>query len=258
MFRALRLDPPSYAHLPMVMGPDGTKLSKRHGATSVFAYRDAGYLSEALLNYLARLGWSHGDQEIFSKQELIEYFDFSACGKSAGIFNPEKLLWLNFHYLKQLGTTELVCKLKPFIARRGYQVPGDDAWLEKMAATLQQRAKTLVEMVDFAGFYLSDQIEIDAKAANRFLRPELGEPLRALIREIESLSGEFSEEAIKNAFQRVLEHYGLKLGQLAQPVRVALTGGTVSPGIYEVIAVLGKERTLRRLGGALERIEQRT
>ena len=132
IFFALGLKPPEYAHLPMVMGPDGQKLSKRHGATSVFAYRDQGYFPEALLNYLARLGWSHGDQEIFSKQEMIEYFDFAACGKSAGIFNAEKLLWLNFHYMKERPLSQLAQEVRPFIERAGYtQIPGDEAWLEK-------------------------------------------------------------------------------------------------------------------------------
>jgi glutamyl-tRNA synthetase len=256
IFFALGLTPPAYAHLPMVMGPDGQKLSKRHGATSVFAYREAGYFPEALLNYLARLGWSHGDQEIFSKNELIEYFDFAACGKSAGIFNAEKLLWLNFHYMKERPLPQLAREVRPFIERAGYkQIPGDEAWLEKMIATLRERAKTLVELVDFAKFYLSDEITIDPKAAAKFLKPDIAEPLKVLANEIETIEGDFNEANIQAAFERVLERFGLKLGQLAQPVRVALTGGTVSPGIYEVIAVLGKGRTVARLRAALERVQ---
>jgi glutamyl-tRNA synthetase len=252
IFRALGLSAPAYAHLPMVMGPDGTKLSKRHGATSVFAYREAGYMPESLVNYLARLGWSHGDQEIFSREELIAYFDFDACGKSAGIFNAEKLLWLNFHYMKERPLAELARAARPFIERRGFTVPGDDAWLEKMVATLRERAKTLVELVDFASFYLEDQIAIDPKAAAKFLKPEAGEALAALADELESISDDFSEESVKAAFERVMAGYGMKLGQLAQPVRVALTGGTVSPGIFEVIAVLGRSRTLGRLRTAIQ------
>jgi glutamyl-tRNA synthetase len=255
IFFALGLRPPEYAHLPMVMGPDGQKLSKRHGATSVFAYRDLGYFPEALLNYLARLGWSHGDQEIFSKQELIEYFDFADCGKSAGIFNPEKLLWLNFHYLKQRPLSQLAREVRPFIERAGYAIPGDDAWLQKMIATLRERAKTLVELVEFAKFYLTDAITIDPKAAARFLTPEIAEPLAALAAELESSDGEFDENAIRLAFERVLARFGMKLGQLAQPVRVALTGGTVSPGIFEVIGVLGRQRTVARLRACLERMK---
>jgi glutamyl-tRNA synthetase len=255
IFRALGIEPPAYAHLPMVMGPDGTKLSKRHGATSVFAYREAGYLPEALVNYLARLGWSHGDQEIFSRQELIDYFDFDACGKSAGIFNAEKLLWLNFHYMKERPLDQLAREVRPFIERRGLAVPGDQAWLEKMVATLRDRAKTLVELVDFASFYLKDEIEIDRKAAAKFLKPETAEPLAAIADELESIAGNFNEESVKAAFERVMARYGMKLGQLAQPVRVALTGGTVSPGIFEVIAVLGPSRTVARLRAAIRQLQ---
>jgi glutamyl-tRNA synthetase len=252
IFYALGLEPPAYAHLPMVMGPDGQKLSKRHAATSVFAYRELGYFPEALLNYLVRLGWSHGDQEIFSKLEMIEYFDFANCGKSAGIFNREKLLWLNFHYLKQRSAEQLACEVRSFIERRGWKIPGDQKWLEKMVSTLRERAKTLVELADFASFYVNDDFALDPKAAAKFLKPEIAEPLKLLSKELQELDGDFSEPAIQTAFERVLANFNMKLGQLAQPVRVALTGGSVSPGIYEVIAVLGRERTLRRLDHALE------
>jgi glutamyl-tRNA synthetase len=235
----------------MVMGPDGKKLSKRHGATSVFAYRDLGYFPEALLNYLVRLGWSHGDQEIFSKAEMIDYFDFANCGKSAGIFNAEKLLWLNFHYMKERPLEQLAREVRPFIEQRGWTVPGDEAWLSRMIATLRERAKTLVELVDFASFYLNNTITIDPKAAAKFLKPEIAEPLRALADGLDALDGDFNEATIQSVFERVLVDSSLKLGQLAQPVRVALTGGTVSPGIYEVIAVLGRDRTVARLKAAI-------
>ena len=255
IFYALGFKPPEYAHLPMVMGPDGKPLSKRHGVTSVFAYRDAGYFPETIVNYLARLGWSYGDQEIFSKQELIEKFDFPACGKSPGIFNAEKMLWLNFHYLKERSAAQLAREALPFIEKRGYRIPGDQAWLEKMVTTLRERAKTLVELVEFAHFYLSDDLRIDAKAAAKFLKPEIAEPLKLLADELGALDPDFSEASIHAGFERVLARRGLKLGQLAQPVRVALTGGSVSPGIYEVIAVLGRERTVARLKAALATIQ---
>jgi glutamyl-tRNA synthetase len=254
IFYALGLEPPAYAHLPMVMGPDGQKLSKRHGATSVFAYRDLGYFPEALLNYLVRLGWSHGDQEIFSRQEMIEYFDFANCGKSAGIFNAEKLLWLNFHYLKQRSIEQLAHEVRPFIEQRGWRIPGDQRWLERMVSTLRERAKTLVELTDFASFYLKDDIALDPKAAAKFLKPEVAEPLKLLSKELQMLDGDLSEAAIQAVFERVLASFNMKLGQLAQPVRVALTGGSVSPGIYEVIAVLGRERTVARLAQAIEQV----
>ncbi|MGH7779565.1 MAG: glutamate--tRNA ligase [Candidatus Binataceae bacterium] len=250
VFLALGFTPPAFAHLPQVLGPDGSPLSKRHGATSVVAYREGGYFPEAMLNYLARLGWSHGDQEIFSKQELIEYFNFADCGKSAGVFNAEKLLWLNFHYLKARPTAQLAQEVKPFIEQRGIKIPGDNAWLEKMVATLQERAKTLIELVDFASFYLNDKIAIDPKASAKFLKPEIAEPLSVLANELDGVQGDFTEQAIQSVFEGVLAKFGLKLGQLAQPVRVAITGGTVSPGIYEVIGVLGKSRTVERLRAA--------
>jgi len=256
IFYSLGFEPPAYAHLPMVMGPDGQKLSKRHGAASVFAYRELGYFPEALLNYLVRLGWSHGDQEIFSKQEMIEYFDFANCGKSAGIFNAEKLLWLNFHYLKQRSVEQLASEVRPFIEKRGWKVPGDQQWLERMVATLHERAKTLVELADFANFYLNDEIVLDPKAAAKFLKAEIAEPLSVLSKELEALGSDFNEASIQAAFERVLANFHMKLGQLAQPVRVALTGGSVSPGIYEVIAVLGRERTVTRLARAIELISR--
>jgi glutamyl-tRNA synthetase len=254
IFHALGLTPPAYAHVPMVMEADGQKLSKRHGATSVFAYRDLGYFPEALLNYLVRLGWSHGDQEIFSKAEMIEYFDFAGCGKSAGIFNAEKLLWLNFHYMKSLPMSRLVHDVKTFIEKRRWKVP-DDANLEKIVGTLRERAKTLDELAEFAKFYLIDEIEIDKKAKARFLKPEIAAPLINLASANTAIYKEahtFSQSDIQRAFQSVLEEHSMKLGELAQPVRVALTGGTVSPGIYEVIEVLGYERTNERLQKAIK------
>jgi len=258
IFYSLGFQPPAYAHLPMVMGPDGQKLSKRHGATSVFAYRDLGYFPEALLNYLVRLGWSHGDQEIFSKHEMIEYFDFANCGKSAGIFNAEKLMWLNFHYLKQRPVEQLAREVRPFIEKRGWAIPGDQKWLERMVSTLRERAKTLLELADFASFYVKDEIALDPKAAAKFLKPEIAEPLKVLSKELQALNGDFSEASIQSAFERVLAKFKMKLGQLAQPVRVALTGGSVSPGIYEVIAVLGRERTVTRLSHAIEAISRQS
>ncbi len=257
MFEALGFAPPAFAHMPQVLGPDGSPLSKRHGATSVIAYREGGYFPEAMLNYLARLGWSHGDQEIFSKDELIEFFSFAECGKSAGIFNAEKLLWLNFHYLKERPVPTLAREVRPFIEKRAWPIPGDDAWFEKMVSTLHERAKTLDELAEFAVFYLKDDIAIDPKAAAKFLKLEIAEPLRALATGIDSIAGEFSAAAVQLVFERLLEQFSLKLGQLAQPVRVAITGGTVSPGIYEVIEVLGKDRTVARLANAVKVIDQR-
>ncbi|MBI2985820.1 MAG: glutamate--tRNA ligase [Deltaproteobacteria bacterium] len=253
LYQALGYPTPQFAHVPLILGTDKARLSKRHGATSVTAYKEMGYFPEALVNYLVRLGWSHGDQEIFSRDELIEKFSLDEVGKSAGVFNPEKLLWVNFHYMKTLPLSRLAEDVVPFIAVKGYPAPVDHAWLEKMIRTLQERASTLAELVDLGRFYLSDEISIDEKAAKKFLAREVSEPLEELIQRLASLPN-FSEQQIEQAFTETLKRKGLPLGKLAQPVRVALTGSTASPGIYEVIAVLGQERTLKRLKKALEHI----
>jgi glutamyl-tRNA synthetase len=228
-------------------------LSKRHGATSVMTYRDMGYFPEAVLNYLVRLGWSHGDQEIFSRDELIEKFSLESVGKSAGVFNPEKFLWVNSHYLKELPLSRLAEDVVPYIEAKGYPVPQDKSWLERMIATLRERSKTLVELVDAAGFYLTDDIRIDENAARKFLTAEIRVPLAKLLDKLASLD-DFTEASIEQVFSAVLQELGLSMGKLAQPVRVALTGSTVSPGVHEVIAVLGKERTVKRLRSALQRL----
>jgi glutamyl-tRNA synthetase len=251
LYQAFGAALPEFAHVPLILGADKARLSKRHGATSVTAYRDMGYLPEAVVNYLVRLGWSHGDQEIFSREELIEKFSLKSVGKSAGVFNPEKFLWLNSHYLKTRPLEQLSDDIVPYIQARGYLVPSDKKWLQRMISTLRERAKTLVELVDAASYYLKDEIVLDEKATKKFLTPEIAVPLKSLIQKLTALD-DFSEAGIQREFAAVLEEYGLDMGKLAQPARVALTGSTVSPGIHDVIAVLGKERTLRRLRAALE------
>ncbi len=255
LYRALGHTPPKFAHVPLILGLDKARLSKRHGATSVTAYQEMGYFPEALVNYLVRLGWSHGDQEIFSRDELIDKFSLEAVGKSAGGFNPEKLLWVNFHYMKSQSLPKLADEVIPFIEAKGYPRPRDRAWLEKMLATLRERAKTLTELVDLAHFYLCDEISLDERAAKKFLTPEVREPLQELIARLSVLE-DFNDQEIEKLFTAILQERGLALGKLAQPARVALTGSTASPGIYEVIAVLGKERTLKRLRQALDYIQR--
>ena len=253
LYHALGHTLPQFAHVPLILGTDKARLSKRHGATSVMAYRDMGYLPEAVVNYLVRLGWSHGDDEIFSREELIEKFSLESVGKSAGVFNPEKFLWLNSHYLKSRPLEQLASEIVPFIEAKGYPVPKEIDWIEKMIATLKERAKTLAELVEQAHYYLSDDISIDEKASKKFFTADIAEPLSGLIQKLNKLA-DFSESTVQQAFAEVLEQTGLSMGKLAQPVRVALTGSTVSPGIHEVIAVLGKERTLKRLDAALQRL----
>ena len=255
LYHALGQPLPKFAHVPLILALDKARLSKRHGATSVTAYKEMGCFPEALVNYLVRLGWSYGDQEIFSREELLEKFTLENVGKSAGIFNPEKLLWLNSHYLKARPLSRLAEDIIPFVRAKGYTLPTDRVWLERMITTLKERAKTLTELVDSAHLYLSDDIHIEEKAAKKFLSQEVSEPLRQLSGKLAGLD-DFTEAAIEQAFTAILQEKGLPLGKLAQPVRVALTGSTASPGIYEVIAVLGKERTLKRLHRAMEYIQR--
>jgi glutamyl-tRNA synthetase len=256
LYGALDAVPPVFAHVPLILGLDKTRLSKRHGATSVMAYRDLGYLPAALVNYLARLGWSHGDQELFTRAELVEHFALENVGRSAGIFNPEKLEWVNFQYLKATAPEQLAELIVPFLERAGLPVPDDRAWLARALATLRDRAKTLVELAEFSRFYVVDRIEPEAKAVAKHLTPAVAAPLDELVRRLSAL-GHWDASTIEEAFQATLAAHGLKLGTLAQGVRVAVTGGTVSPGIYEVLDVLGKERTLARLRAVGERTQTR-
>jgi glutamyl-tRNA synthetase len=255
LYQAFGRELPDFAHVPLILGTDKARLSKRHGATSVTAYRDMGYFPEAVVNYLVRLAWSYGDQEIFSRQELIEKFTLENVGKSAGVFNPEKFLWVNSHYLRSRSLAQLAGEIVPYIEAKGYPVPQEKPWLEKMIATLRERVKTLAELVDAAHYYLSDDIAFDEKAAKKFLTADAAAPIESLIEKFSTLD-EFDETRIEQAFNAVLQEHHLQMGQLAQPVRVALTGATVSPGIHDVIAVLGRKRTLARLRKALDAVRQ--
>jgi glutamyl-tRNA synthetase len=254
IYQALGVDLPNFGHVPMILGQDRTRLSKRHGATSVMAYQQMGYLPEALVNYLVRLGWSYGDQEIFSREELISKFSLENIGKSAGVFNVEKLLWLNAHYIKEKSPEELVPLVQPFLARRGYP-DKPAAYLAKAIHTLQSRTQTLVEMAQAMNIYLVEQVVYDPEAASKFLTPDMAAPFRELIAVLDALPT-FDEKSLEQAFRRVVEKLGLKLGKLAQPVRVTLTGVPVSPGLFEVIDVLGKKTVLDRIAKALAFIEK--
>lgn len=256
IYQALEVDLPQFAHVPMILGEDRTRLSKRHGATSVMAYKEMGYLPEALVNYLVRLGWSHGDQEIFSRDELIQYFSLENVGKSASVFNPEKLIWLNSHYIKESIPQNLVPVLKPFLAIPGYAHRSDD-YLAKAIRTLQPRARTLQEMAEGMKPFMVDEVDYDPSAAGKHLTPTMLEPFRKLAAVLAGLDV-FTEENLEKAFHQVVEELGIKLGKVAQPVRVALTGVTVSPGLFEVIDVLGKETVLERIARAVDFITRRS
>jgi glutamyl-tRNA synthetase len=253
IYQALGALLPVFAHVPLILGLDKTRLSKRHGATSVMAYRDLGYLPEAVVNYLVRLGWSHGDQELFTRDELIRSFSLENVGKSPGIFNPEKLEWVNFQYMKATPPAELAALLVPFLEQAGLPVPADRAWLTRVVETLRERAKTLVELADFCRFYLVETIEPEAKAAAKHLVPSAAGAFGELIERLSALP-RWEPSTIEEAFQATIAARDMKLGALAQPVRVAVTGGTVSPGIFEVLDVLGRERALARLRRAAARL----
>jgi glutamyl-tRNA synthetase len=254
IYRALGAKLPEFGHLPMIHGEDRSPLSKRHGATSVVEYKSMGFLPEALLNCLVRLGWSHGDQEIFSRSELIEKFTLENIGKSPGIFTMERLLWLNAHYIKEKRPEELVGLLRPFLAARNYE-DRPDAYIAGAVCTLQARSHTLAEMADAARFYMVSEIELDPDAAGKFLTPEIREALVRLAGELSKLEV-FDEKSLEQVFRKIAADLGMKLGKLAQPVRVALTGSTISPGLFEIIGVLGKQTVLERLKKGLEYIER--
>ncbi len=254
LYEALGYAPPAFAHVPMILGPDKTKLSKRHGAASVLEYREMGFLPEALINFLARLGWSYGDQEIFSLQELIEKFDISRIGKSAAVFNQEKLLWLNAHYIKQTPNEKLAELLKPFLERKGYPSTSTD-YIIKVIQTLKTRAKTLLEMAEMADFYFLEEPIYDSKAVQKFLVPQIKPALKEMLHTIKGMSA-LDEAQLEQAFKRIVEKYALKPRNFAQAIRVTLTGRTVSPGLFEVMTVLGKEKVTKRFERILEKIKE--
>ena len=256
LFEALEYPVPKFAHLPMILGSDKARLSKRHGATSVLAYQEMGYLPEALVNYLVRLGWSHGDQEIFSIQEMIEKFSFDHVQSSAAVFNPEKLQWLNAEYIKQAEPRHIADLLLPFLEKQGYDRDGlvqPQGGIEAAVPHLRERAKTLVEMVEWTLPYITEPVAMDEAAAGKFLTPAIGPSLNKFVERVKTVDP-FSKETLDPVLQAILKEDHLKMGKFAQPLRVALTGRTSSPGIYEVMELLGKDRTLKRLEQALHRI----
>jgi glutamyl-tRNA synthetase len=239
----------------MILGPDRTRLSKRHGATSVLAYRDMGYLPHALLNALARVGWSYGDQEKFTVQELIEKFSLENVGKSAGIFNPEKLLDLNARYIRESDSKDLAQALGPFLERIGFK-DLDRRQAAGAAETLRMRSKTLVEMAESARFYFDEDFRYEEKADRKFLKPEIVSLMQETRVRLQGI-GEFTQKSLEGVFLCILDEKKIKLGEIAQPLRVALTGTSVSPGLFEVMEVLGKETVLRRMDKALQHIAQK-
>jgi glutamyl-tRNA synthetase len=252
LYQAFGWSVPEFGHVPMILGPDKAKLSKRHGALSVMEYKTMGYLPEALVNYLARLGWSHGDQEIFSREELVQLFGTGNLGNSPSVFDLKKLEWLNAHYIKEAAPARLAALLPEYIAEQdGLKL--DPAYLESIVPLLQPRAKTLVEMADMARLFLVDSAALayDEKAVADQLKPESRELLTALLPIYEAPAEYADHKALEAATQAFLDERGLKFKAVAQPLRVALTGKTASPGLFETMCVLGKAESLARIHRAL-------
>jgi glutamyl-tRNA synthetase len=252
LYEALGFDVPKFAHVPMILGSDKTRLSKRHGATSVMAYKEMGFLPEALVNYLVRLGWAHGDQEIFSLAQLVEFFSMDAVGKSPAVFNPEKLLWLNAHYIKESSIDRLMEEMKPLWPAGTKN--SDATFTKKVIADLQPRVKTLVELANMADFYFTDEVKYEEQAAQKFLTPDISEHLKGIVNAI-SFVQNFTKEGLEEFFKTFTQDRNIKFKIIAQPLRVALTGKTVSPGIDEVMVTLGKNRVIKKINDAISYIE---
>jgi glutamyl-tRNA synthetase len=250
MLQALGATPPLYAHVPMILGADGAKLSKRHGAVSVLEYQKDGYLPDALLNYLVRLGWSHGDQEFFTREEMIAAFDIADVNKAASAFNPDKLLWLNQQHIMKAPVATLVAALREQLAMIGL-VTDDTAMLAGVVEAQRERAKTLKEMAQSSRFFFEEPVA-DQKAVTKNLTPEALVMLGELRASLASLA-EWAAPAVHTLLQEFAAMHSVALGKVAQPLRVALTGGTVSPPIDATVALLGKERVLARLDATLQR-----
>ncbi|MFP4657669.1 MAG: glutamate--tRNA ligase, partial [Desulfonatronovibrionaceae bacterium] len=251
IYDALGADPPEFGHVPMILGPDKKKLSKRHGATSVMEYKKQGFLPEAMVNYLVRLGWGHGDEEILPPAELVEKFDLSGLGSSACVFDLEKLKWVNSQYIKEAVPDRLARILREHLADMGHAP--ETGYLEDIIPLLQPRAKTIQEMAELAEFFVfeDDRLPYDRKAVDKFLTPEAREYLQQVTERLESTPG-FGQKELEEIITAYLEEAGIKFKKLAQPLRVAITGKTFSPGLFETMEVLGREKTLRRLKRALD------
>jgi glutamyl-tRNA synthetase len=249
MLRSLGATPPVYAHVPMILGPDGAKLSKRHGAVSVLQYQQEGYLPDALLNYLVRLGWSYGDKEVFSRAEMIAAFDIKDVNKAASAFNPDKLLWLNQQHMMRAPLSLLVPALRAQLATLGVAA-SDDRLLEGVVNAQRERAKTLLEMARNSLFFFQDFDSFEDQAARKHLTAQSAPLLRALLEGFEAL-GQWNAAAINEVINAVALRHGLGLGRVAQPLRVAVTGGAISPPIDITVALLGPDKVRERIGRAL-------
>ncbi len=245
MFHALGAKIPVFAHVPMILGADGAKLSKRHGAVSVLQYEEDGFLPDALLNFLVRLGWSHGDQEIFTREEMIAAFDIADVNKAASAFNPEKLLWLNQQHLMRSDPKMVIPYLKPHLARLGIEC-ADDALLERIVVAQRERVKTLKEMAENSRYFFGETVALDEKAAAKHLTAEAKALLQEFAAELQPIS-QWEATQLHEALKAFAEKRSFGLGKIAQPLRVAVTGSTISPPIDMTLELIGRERTIKRL-----------
>ncbi len=250
---ALGIEPPRYAHLPMILGGDGKRLSKRHGAVSVMAYRDEGYMPEALLNYLVRLGWSHGDQEIFSLDEMIRLFSLEGCNKAASTFNPEKLLWLNHQYIMNTDPAHVAHHLSYHLGNIDID-PTTGPDIVEVIRAQREKAKTLVDLAAVCAFYYRDPVEYNAKSAKKAFAGEAARVLAHLHDAMDAM-GDWSREAIHATLEGVVSELEVGFGKVGMPARLAVTGGAPSPDLGLVLYLLGKETCLRRFVKAIEFIK---
>jgi glutamyl-tRNA synthetase len=255
IFKALGAEVPKFAHLPMILGDDGKRLSKRHGAVSVMEYRNNGYLPEALLNYLVRLGWSHGDQEIFSREQMIELFSLEAINRAPSAFNTEKLNWLNNHYIRNLPAERVVEELQWHLNEQTLDTSNGPA-LADVIKLYGERAETLTGLVQSIRYLYEDFTEFDANAAKKHLKAASLEPLQTLRALLEQAS-DFNAEIIQAAIEQTMEKHEIGMGKIGMPLRVAVTSGGNSPAVNEVCQLLGKSKTIDRIGQAIAFVEQR-
>ena len=250
IYEAFGVQTPTFGHLPMILGEDGSRLSKRHGATALGAYRDMGILPEAMMNYLARLGWAHGDQEVFTAAELIEHFSLRAVNKAGARWDMDKLLWLNQTWMKALEIDDLAARARPFFEAEGVT---PDERLPAVVATVRERANNLVDMAKAGAFYFrgSDELSWDDKSVRKFLKAEAAPVVEALIDMLTAT--DWTEPALETAVKEFCEARDLGLGKVAPPIRVSMTGCKVGPGLYEMLLAMGKDESISRLRGGLSR-----
>jgi glutamyl-tRNA synthetase len=252
IYRALDAEPPAFAHVPLILGDSGKKLSKRRDPVSVQSFREDGIVADALRNWIIRLGWSHGDQEVFSQEEIASLFDFDGVGRSGARADRDKLAWLNHHYIQNMDLDPLLELMMPFLAAEvGYTVATSDP-LADLVDLNRQRGRTLRELAGHSAWLVRDSVVFDEKAARKNLKPETGELLADLGKRLADLAT-WDESSLAAVFDAVSTERGVKMGKIAQPVRVALTGGTVSPGIYETLEVVGRDESLARITDAASR-----